>query len=148
MTYEVLDDFPELPDVQVSRDFKHADRILVKRFMHVKEDYERDHPGKQLMVSCTYRSTDEQWRLFQQGRFGDTRPQLTQMNGRDKRSKHNNFPSLALDCFVLNGGKALWDENYYWPLLNLCKKYGLISGGAWSRFPDWPHIELPEDDLD
>ena len=132
-----------LPEVAVSRDFKHADPELVRRFLRVANDFTAQ-TGKSLLVTCTYRSPAEQNRLYKQGRFGNAGPIITQLDGKNKKSKHNYFPSKAIDVAVLDGGKATWDEKEYWPLLPLAKKHGLISGGEWNKFPDWPHLQLPE----
>jgi len=134
-----------LPDVKTSRAFDHAHSALIERFKRVAEDYEEMFPGRRLLVSCTYRHPDEQWRLYQKGRFGNKGPIVTYIDGRRKKSKHNHFPSRALDCFVLDGGKAVWDETYYYPLGPLASKYELVWGGYWSKFQDFPHLQLPPD---
>lgn len=29
--------------------------------------------------------------------------------------------------------------------INICNDLGLVSGGSWKHFRDWPHIEVPKD---
>jgi len=50
----------EIAAITSSRDLKHADYGLVKRFLSVKKEFERDFPDLQLGCSCTYRSTEAQ----------------------------------------------------------------------------------------
>lgn len=137
------DDAEKLPDIASSRDYKHASEELIRRFLLVANDFYKQ-TGRTLLITCTYRSPKEQQRLYKQGRFGNPGPIVTQLDGVQKKSKHNFFPSRAVDVCVLDGGKPLWDEPAYWPILPLCKKHGLVHGGSWSKFQDWPHLELPE----
>lgn len=138
-------DDDKLPDVAVSREYKHGHKELIRRYIGVANDYSATHPGLSLIVTCVYRSPAEQGRLYKQGRFGNPGPIVTNCNGTSKKSNHNHFPSRALDCAVVDGGKITWDEKYYWPLVALAKKHGLVSGGSWASIQDWPHLELPKD---
>jgi len=135
----------DVPDVAVSREYKHGHPELIKRFISIATEYAQQFPGRTLLVTCVYRSPQEQQRLYKIGRFGDTRPRVTNCDGITNPSKHNKFPARALDVCVLEGGKACYDERLYWPLLPLAKKHGLVSGGSWTSFQDWPHLELPKD---
>jgi peptidoglycan L-alanyl-D-glutamate endopeptidase CwlK len=143
-----LDDenITDIPEVDVSRDFQHANETLVERYKLLAKEFEEQNPGKRLIVTCTYRSPKEQNRLYKQGRFGNAGPILTYKDGKNSKSRHNFFPSTALDVAVVVGGKAVWAEEAYWPLLPLAKKYNLQSGGGWVRFADWPHLQLPKED--
>lgn len=138
-----------------SRDLADADPRLIERFLALKADYERRFPPKLLLVTCTYRSIASQWFLYQQGR---TRPGpvVTWKDGVNTRSLHNIRPSLALDVAVQ------WDTDpdptitkmhvdfddlgLYRPLAPLARLNGLFSGGEW-RAADWPHLELPKEEL-
>lgn len=137
-------DESKLPGVSVSRDFKHCHPILVERFKKLAEEFAKDNPGKCLIVTCTFRSVQEQKRLYAQGR---TAPgaKVTNTDGVHKRSQHNHYPARAIDCAVSDGGKVIWNEEAYWPLLPLSRRHGLISGGSWVSFSDWPHLELPRE---
>ena len=133
-----------LPDVACSRDLKHCDPRLVKRFAPLATEYEQMFPGRKLLITCTYRSCKEQNRLWRQGRLGDKGKIVTNCDGITSKSNHNKFPSRAVDICVMDGGKAVWDETFYYPIGPLSTKYGLEWGGYWTRFSDFPHIQLPD----
>lgn len=135
----------DVPDVAVSREYRHGHPELIKRFILIATEYAQQFPGRTLLVTCVFRSIAEQQRLYKIGRFGDTKPKVTNCDGVTNPSDHNKFPAKALDCVVLEGGKACYDERLYWPLVPLAKKHGLVSGGSWSSFQDWPHLGLPKD---
>jgi len=135
----------DVPHEGTSRDFRHAEEELVRRFIFVKRDFEADYPGLKLEVSCTHRSVGEQQRLFRKGRFGNPGPRVTNCDGKERKSDHNYYPSRALDTFITDGGKAIWDEKVYYPLGMYCKRHGLLWGGSGASFQDYPHIYLPKD---
>ena len=133
-----------LKSVAVSRDFRTGHPELVKRFLTLADSYKRMFPTRDLIVTCVYRSPDEQGRLFKQGRFGNPGNIVTNCDGRTKKSQHNYFPSRALDVAVSDGGKIVWDEAHYYPLGVLAKECGLEWGGWWDGFKDIPHFQLPK----
>ena len=96
--------------------------------------------GLDLLVTCTYRSKEEQDALYAQGR---TKPGKKITNAQAGESPHN-F-SLALDFVPIVDGKPMWnDEHPAWRTAgNLCPAYGLEWGGSWSRFRDMPHVQVP-----
>ena len=87
-------------------------------------DYETAYPGRVLKVICTLRSTQEQQVLFAQGR--------TKVDGVHKFSLHNPDPenslSRAVDFGVFVNNQYITQNFYYYPLLDLARKYSLISG--------------------
>ena len=103
----------------------------------------REQTGHDLLLTCTHRSSTEQAVLYAQGRT-TAGPIVTQLDGTSHKSKHNAVPARALDVAVLVGGKVSWDFTQYTPLVELAQKYGLVSGGSWPHFKDWPHLELPD----
>ena len=103
----------------------------------------REQTGHDLLLTCTARTIEEQASLFSQGR-STPGPIVTQLDGTSHKSKHNYSPSRALDVAVVVGGKVSWDSAQYTPLVELASKYGLVSGGSWKTFTDWPHLELPD----
>ena len=121
-----------------SRNFDHLHTSLVEAWPKILEFYSATPgcEGRQLIVTCTYRNPEEQNRLFKLGR--------SKKDGYEKLSKHNLYPSRAIDVCVLDGGKAVWEEEAYWPLMAVCALYGLVSGGSWKNFKDWPHLELKD----
>lgn len=71
------------------------------------------------------------------------------------RSRHNSFPSMAVDVAPYVGGIS-WDWQYYYPLAAHIKdvwqrlqmdgkttgQYDLEWGGDWTSFKDGPHWQL------
>lgn len=71
------------------------------------------------------------------------------------RSRHNSFPSMAVDVAPYVGGIS-WDWTYYYPLADHIKtvwqrlqmdgkttgQYDLEWGGDWTSFKDGPHWQL------
>lgn len=120
-----------------------ADSKLGQRFVVARAKFEVDHPEYHVIVTCTYRSPEEQAALYAQGRTKPG-PIVTQIDGVTKLSNHNHYPSRAIDFAVIKNGKVTWDEAPY----KLAGPYfvaeGLIWGGNWKSFKDYPHVELPK----
>lgn len=121
---------------------------------------------------CTLRTAEEQLEAFKKGRkieMVDGKPVvieehkglvITYLDGITKVSKHNptkEYPlSRAVDFGVFSKeGKYLTDNQYYKPLLDLARKYGLRSGWDFKDtglpidklikmpgFKDPPHVEI------
>ena len=58
----------------------------------------------------------------------------------------------AVDCFWLLDGKAEWSTtkkvdglNGYRVYADQAETLGLVAGGHWPRFKDWPHVQLRPD---
>lgn len=121
-----------------SRSLNDADARLVEKFDLLREDFIREHPGQTLVVTCTYRSPAEQLEAFNSG------------HSQLKFGNHNVTDALgkpyarAIDVMVCIDGKGTWDPQYYRPLVELAERHGLVSGGSWPHFKDWPHLELPK----
>ena len=103
----------------------------------------RDQTGHDLLLTCTERTVEEQAALYAKGR---TAPGgiVTQLDGTIRKSKHNAHPARAVDVAVVINGKVSWDPAQYAPLGPLAERYGLIWGGTWDTFKDYPHLELPD----
>lgn len=98
-----------------------------------------------------HRSVEEQQGLFAKGRFkpGDI---VTYCDGVNKVSKHNHYPSLAVDvvpypslfsdieeikrfaAFVLDRAKDLKRDGYI--------DSDIQWGGSWQNFKDYPHYQI------
>lgn len=89
--------------------------------------------GYELRVVQGLRTFAEQDALFRK------RPKVT--NARGGQSMHNY--GLAVDfAFVING-KVSWDDKYYPKIGKWAMNAGLEWGGAWRKFKDMPHCQLP-----
>lgn len=121
-----------------------ADPWLAAKYTFSKGEYETDHPGKHLIITCTYRSPEEQQALYAQGR---TKPGqiVTQLDGVKQKSNHNYKPSRAIDFAVVIGGKVTWDVKEYQLVGPYMERHDLIWGGSWPHFKDYPHVELPKE---
>ncbi len=129
-----------------SRDLADAHPELVRRYLLLKEAFAL-RTGRSLFETCTWRSQDEQKRLYQLGRRGIPGERtVTQIDGVTKKSRHMVYPSEAVDVCVDSdpgpGKHAVWDHPSYEPLGPLAAEFGLIWGGNW-HMDDFPHLELP-----
>lgn len=128
---------------------------LADVWLDISEQYLETHEGRKLILTATYRSPEEQFRLYQQGRVqvadgswqldaDPTTAVVTNCDGFLKRSRHNSNPAEALDFAVIVVGKISWDVREYAVVGRLAEARGLIWGGAWTKAPhDGPHLELP-----
>jgi hypothetical protein len=126
---------------------------LADAWLDIKDVYEGAQQDRRLQITCTYRSIEEQYRLYQVGRkhvgnyhwVVDDDPKtavVTQLDGHKRRSKHNVEPAAALDFVVLIGGKASWDPREYEPVADAARIRGLVWGGDFAM-RDYCHLELP-----
>lgn len=101
--------------------------------------------GFEAFISCTYRSNEEQNRLYAQGR---TQPGKVVTKARGGQSPHNCVEAQkpaarAFDIAIRYRGSnnLLWDASS--PLwrraVAIGEGLGLESGSAWG---DWPHFQL------
>lgn len=125
-----------------------------------------------VLITCTYRSPEEQMALYAQGRYSlngvnEMRaavglPPITEEENKRivtklKRGKHQE--RLALDFVVLNGRSAVWDIKAdvdrngvpdYREAGKIAQECGLVWGGDWDsdgssddeKFLDMPHIQM------
>jgi peptidoglycan L-alanyl-D-glutamate endopeptidase CwlK len=102
-----------------------------------------DALGHPMKVTDGYRSPAEQFALYQKGRTKPG-PKVTTLDGYRNRSKHNYTPGRAVDCAFKKGVNGVtWDGP--WNLYGQSVQWkGLIWGGAWKRFVDRPHMEMPD----
>jgi len=132
--------------ISESRDLADCHPELARRYLALKAGFEA-LTGRQLFLTCTWRSAARQQELYRIGRRGlPGEKTVTQMDGVTKRSRHMVYPSEAVDvCVDIDPGPGkhpVWDRMAYAPLGPLAAAQGLVWGGAW-RMDDYPHIELP-----
>lgn len=146
-----------------SRSLLDCVQLLQSKVPLIIADYQAQFPTRELRVICSLRSTIEQQQIFAIGR---TVPPIgvrfwrTKVDGVTKFSKHNPDPneplSKAVDFGVFVGGKYITTDSFYYPLLDLARKYNLISGIDFfnrgfpledclslPEFHDVPHVEVP-----
>lgn len=104
--------------------------------------------GVDLLVTCTYRSSEEQDLLYAQSR---TAPGPKVTNARGGQSKHNfkidgQPASKAVDFVPVRNGKCVWDNSDpAWQVMGrIARKLGLDWAGDWKRFKEYPHVQLKE----
>lgn len=94
------------------------------------------------IVACGFRDEQEQQRLWDQGR---TTPGLIVTWVKPGKSKHNRYPSEALDiAFLDEHGQADWDPTHFSNFALLMKQagQGVSWGGDWRKKKDRPHFEV------
>ena len=93
------------------------------------------HRGIEVIMTCGYRSTEEQNKLYAKGR---TAPGGIVTNARGGYSWHNY--GLAADYAFVIDGKVTW--NGPWAEFGIiAKECGLEWGGSWTKFRDRPHVQ-------
>lgn len=112
----------------------------------IQESYLKGIP---IVISQGLRTLTEQTNLYNQGRFGNPGPIVT--NAKAGKSYHNY--GLAVDfCLLLPNGKEVsWsttrDGNLdllpdWAQVVTIAKKYDFAWGGDWRSFKDMPHFEM------
>lgn len=109
--------------------------------------------GIPVLIYCTYRSPEEQWLLYEQGRTKPGKIVTWTRKGKHNAQDGQGRPaSRAFDCVPLISGKALWnDREKYIDLGRIGAEIGLRWGGDWDQDGkpfergeyDSPHFELP-----
>jgi len=107
------------------------------QFMFALFHDEMEKAGLDFVVTCTYRSQEEQNTLYEQGR---TKPGLIVTWTR--KSKH--ILRKAFDIAIIRDGRITWDVKEYLKAGEIGTKAGLQWGGSWVRTKDYPHFEMKE----
>lgn len=104
--------------------------------------------GIDILVTCTYRSGEEQDELYAKGR---TAAGSIVTNAKAGQSKHNfnisgQPASLAFDVVPLRNGKPVWgtkgEDLVLWLRVGgIGESVGLEWAGRWKRFKEFPHFE-------
>lgn len=90
--------------------------------------------GIDFIVTCTYRSQDEQNRLYAQGRTVSGKKVTWTLNSKHTERK-------AFDIAVIKDGKISWSLKEYDKPGQIGETAGLEWGGRW-KTPDRPHFQL------
>ena len=128
----------------MSRDLKHLRQNVKEKAEELLK--KASAIGIDLLVTCTYRSNEEQATLYALGRTAKGRVVTNALPG---ESKHNNMEggapaSLAFDVVPLVAGKPMWDaSNPVWQVVgSLGESVGLKWAGRWKRLREYPHFEM------
>ena len=97
--------------------------------------------GYDVLVTCTYRTPEEQNSLYAQGR---TAPGPIVTNARANQSMHQ-F-RCALDIVPMFGGKCVWDgSNPLWDeIADIFITNGFEWGENWQQFKEMPHFQITQ----
>ncbi len=104
------------------------------QILYAQFETEMFKAGIQYILTCTYRSQEEQDRLYALGR---TEPgtKVTWV----KKSRHTDRE--AFDIAILKDGKITWKTEDYSDAGRIGEEVGLVWGGSW-KTKDAPHFEL------
>ena len=93
--------------------------------------------GIDLLVTSTYRDSESQTALYNQGR---TTPGYIVTRAKAGQSWHNH--RCALDVVPIVNGKAIWDDQAMWKQVGeIGKSCGLEWAGDWVTFKESPHFQ-------
>jgi len=143
-----------------SRRLEDAHARLSKAYLSSKAEFERIHPHYTVIVTCTHRSNEEQDRLYRRpfdgidndgdGQVDEKDEKVT--NARAGQSKHNAYPSLAIDVAFKNNitGKLSWSTALFKTFYDFMRladtgiRWGgnVRFGGHFRSLHDAPHYEL------
>jgi hypothetical protein len=117
---------------------KELKRLLERLEKAVEQEYAC---RRQLIVTCSHRSVQEQFELWQLGRVcvegiwidnPDAR-RVTNFDGRTVLSKHNFHPTHAFDFYMREHGKPLADPLEYVFVGSVIQDLGFVWGGTWDE---------------
>lgn len=94
--------------------------------------------GIHIIETCTYRSANEQARLYGMGRTAPGRIVTHAPPGKSFHQYH-----VARDVAPVVGGKAVWDDMELWERIGeLGEALGFEWGGRWKTFREAPHFQI------
>lgn len=105
--------------------------------------------GFKVKLISAHRTPADQFELYKKGRtfsngeWRKTGSVVTNMDGYNKKSRHNFLPATAFDIGIFNeAGQYVTDHKYYKHVAQ-GKSFNLDWGGDWQGLVDTPHLELP-----
>lgn len=129
-----------------SRSLKHLSSIRPELAERVQKILDiMDQLGYPMVITDGNRTAEEQRKLYAKGRFGNPGPIVTNKDGVQHKSNHQD--GRAVDCtFLDKNGKPFWPEDLkLWNVYGaLGELHGLVWGGRWISPVDKPHLELPK----
>lgn len=132
------------------RDPKYLHPYLFSRLNNITQAIEATLPaGYTAKLISAYRSPEDQFRLYQQGRtfrngsWVKTGAVVTNLDGFIKKSRHNYLPATAFDVGIFKDNTYITDNTLY-KQVKAGLKFGLDWGGNWKgSLVDRPHLEMP-----
>lgn len=136
-----------------SRALKDAHPKLQNAYKIAKALFEYHNPTLEVILTCTYRSGEEQTKLYNQPFDGIDNDQDGQIDERNEKvtnakagqSKHNAYPSLAIDIAF----RDKQTKKLNWNLVHFKNFYGYmkavdkdIKWGGYFPDTDGPHYEI------
>jgi peptidoglycan LD-endopeptidase CwlK len=126
-----------------SRSLKDLNNILVSAWEKAEIEFEnQSKSNSNVIITCTYRSIEEQNQLYAIGR---TVKGNKVTNAKGGQSEHNNYPSTAFDIGFIGLDKKLhYKEEDLRLFADIIKKIEprIEWGGDWKNFKDKPHFQL------
>lgn len=128
----------------MSRDLTKAVDLLRYFFPSFKKRYEELYPDRTIFITHVDRTPEEQLRIFCQGRLPEFPGSIvTWKDGFINKSKHNSFPSEAIDVAVKIGDTVSWDVELTRCFGNIIKDLGYERKIKWgATFKDNYHFEV------
>jgi len=134
-----------------SRKIEDLDPVLQKAWIESFREWKETYPTlPEPFLTCTHRDNEEQEILYMMDKNGvddDGDGKVDESdewrsNAKPGQSKHNLFPSQALDVAFKNAqGKLDWSVDLFKKFADIIKKRGVKWGGDWKR-KDNPHFEI------
>lgn len=138
-----------------SRKLSDLHQPVYERAMRFLVELERQ--GIDVLVYCTYRSSDEQAALYAQGRedlpmvnalrkavkLAPIAPEANRIVTRAKPGQSMHEYRCAIDLVPIESGKPIWDSNHaLWKRIGMIGKWaGLEWAGDWQTFTEYPHFQ-------
>lgn len=136
------------------RDIKFCIPALQEVWNKASKEFMDTYPNlAKPMLTCTYRSNEEQAQLYnypwdgidnnKNGKIDEPGEKVT--NAKAGQSYHNHSPARAFDVgFKKASGVLDWNLDLFHKFASIAKKYhpNLGWGGDWKKFKDYPHFEI------
>lgn len=143
---------PDIAKQGWSKDLADCVPALVAAYPIVAPKFMAAHPDLWMRCDYTWRSPAFQFELFKKGRkldgasgfwvVVDSKLIVTKNDGINTPSKHNPYPSCALDFIIFRGKVPLWSSKadpvaqaLYIEVGRLFEAQGIVSGATWEH--DW-----------
>lgn len=121
--------------------------MLQDCFKMLKLAYEKMFSDRELKLTHTLRTLEEQQKLYKIGRSGIKGEKIvTNCDGVINKSKHQEGKAFDIAVFIKGKPEARWDVGFYMPLGRILDNsvYGdkIQWGGRFEgKFKDYPHFE-------